>query len=223
MATFNYLNFDISLSKSVDAIVLRFLDRVTYEVYQKIFDNVFIIQHGLGSIKNLYTILHYLLQSKFICSNNQNNNINILIINSQIKITISYDQNDFQFNFNFTIDKMIDNVLVDGRDLYIKKLEQEINNIKNNMISTILCHCTTNSWMIHTYIKKLILNNGTTDLVYDKNSRICTVKYQYLQNQLHNSDNRYNWNIQPDEIESFKTSFYTDFPYYKDHPNVKFV
>ena len=178
MSVFDYLNFDITLSNSIDVISLRFLDRVTFNVYQKLFDNIFIIQHGLGSLHNLYMILDELFKK---INKSENNQINIIIINEQIEIRINY-KNQFEFNFDFTIEKINTNNNIDGRDIYIKKLENKINELEteineleteikliSNCVNKFVIEYEGNFHIVYTYMNKLtIMTDGKPYFEYNK-------------------------------------------------------
>lgn len=148
MSSYTYLNFDISLSKADDKVIVRFLNKITYDVHQKILDTMFVVKNGIGSINNVFKILD-------ICFKEMQNSkrINVTMIDDQIEIEINYI-GDFDFCFKFKLDKILTSV-VDGKDLYIKKLENRINELENSILYTL--QINGNYISIDSTINKMII------------------------------------------------------------------
>lgn len=123
MSTFTYLNFDVSMFKGDDIVILRFLDRNLFTVYEKSFNATFVIKNGLGTLNNLFKILNECFNKK--------KHMTIVVVGNQIDIKIDY-KDQFDFNFEFQLE-ILKSDHVDGRDLYIKKLEVRIDNLEKKL------------------------------------------------------------------------------------------
>jgi len=209
------LNFDIYLSKSIDTVCLRILDRDTFNVYQIIFNKIFVIQNGFGNINNVHTILNESLD-KLTCSPNT-----ILVVNDVIELHVEYNKNDFVFSLTCELNK-ISSSEIDGKDLYIQKLEQKIDQLEQSQMYVFWWrNCT---FVIPKKLKKIIFKPGDC-FEYNKYLKQLIIHRDGYSNMVNNN---HACEIYADEIEIHDASknyvsFFTQFPWLKDNKNITFV
>lgn len=215
MVKFTYLNFDISLSKSTDVVCLRFLDRDTFNVYQIIFNKVFVIKNGLGNVNNIYTILIESLDKLDKPPNT------ILITHDAIEIYIEYDKNGFLFNLTCKLDQ-ISSSDVDGKDLYIKKLEQQIEELKQDQICVIYWNPNA-TYVIPKKITKIVFDKSSSYFNYDKLSKCLRININDYYSRLKGCQAS---EIEADSVEvphDERNTFFSRCPWFEGHENIKFI
>lgn len=168
MLEYNYLNFLITLCKFEHGLTLRFLDKNLYSVYQVILDELYVTKCSIGNLDNLYNILCTLLNSlesnvKPCCDQ-----INLLIIGDKIKLKVNFNNNFVSFNFEIVCDQIQTNV-IDEKDLYIKKLEEKINDLQNNLVITVCYNHNTNTEVVYV---PLFLDTISIEKYPDNNKHI---------------------------------------------------
>jgi hypothetical protein len=128
--TFNINSFEIFIAKQDDSIIIRCLDNKLFKVYSEVFDVVTIDDLCPVGIDNFYKICKNNFQMLQINSQQNIQDIDTIFLCKQnkIEIKINYDAIlTFSFVLNLPLQK---NTPISGVELYVKKLEKEIDELK---------------------------------------------------------------------------------------------
>lgn len=144
--TFNYNSFEIVLVKQKDFITIRCLDKELFKVYQEVYNDMTINELCPVGVDNFYEICKTSLDVLQKCE--QNEDISVVVICNEKNVKIQIDYN-LLLHFNFTLRlPLTENVQMNGQDMYIKKLEKNIEQLKefidNNMCIPVYqkpCNC----------------------------------------------------------------------------------
>lgn len=129
--TYNFDSYDITLSKSTDSIVIRYLDRNLFKVFQKVFTQFEINEICPIGLDNFCQICFHTIENHFTQSTNSNSSVQIDMTESMVNIFVDYKVG---LHFGFTLElPLIDDPNISATDLYVKKLEEDIVKLRNDV------------------------------------------------------------------------------------------
>lgn len=137
--TYNFDKFDIVLIETIDSITLRYLNRDLFKVYQKTFTEFEINDICSIGLKNFIKICFYTIENYFINFTNNNYSSHLTITEFIDELQINFEYNvDLNFKFGVVLPLIENNNSINATDLYIKKLESDILNLKQIIDDNIL-------------------------------------------------------------------------------------
>jgi len=118
--TVQHNNFDIDVTKNDDNVLITCLDKLMHKTYQELFTNKYTQEvFTINNLDNFFNIINHSFD---------NNTFTVISDNDYIIINITYNSG-LVFNFELRL-PLTDHTQLTANSLYIKKLEEEIEELK---------------------------------------------------------------------------------------------